>query len=356
MRLLIATDAWHPQINGVARTYEELLPCLLAQGIDTRFVTPSHFKTLPCPTYPEIRLAVPGSVSVDRLVRSIGPDAIHVATEGPVGWLVRRWCIKNRFAFTTAFHTRFPEYIHSRSRLPMSWSYAWLRRFHNRGAGMMVASPTLATELTSLGFDHVLPWAKGIDAGRFKPSGVRLFGEAPVFLYVGRVAVEKNLPAFLSLDLPGRKVVVGSGPMLDDLRARHPDVLFTGHKTGQELADCFASGDVFVFPSQTDTFGIVLLEAMATGIPIAAFPVVGPRDVITQGVTGVLDPDLRQACLAALALDRSKIREHALAFTWARAARQFVKNIETAYARAGRPLRREMAAAGAFSGPADRGD
>ena len=276
------------------------------------------------------------------------PDAIHIATEGPVGWMVRRWCRNRRIPFTTSFHTRFPEYLNQRFGVPAAWIYAAQRRFHNAGAGMMVASPALASELEARGFERLLPWARGVDTELFRPRPVRLFGDAnPVFLYVGRVAVEKNLEAFLALDLPGRKVVVGAGPLLDRLKARHPDVEFTGKKTGEDLAQCYASADVFVFPSLTDTFGIVLLEAMPAGLPVAAFPVIGPLDNVVQGVTGILDTDLRNACLLALDLDRARVRQHAETFSWESAARLFISNIENAlFAAQGRriPVRRNLLA------------
>lgn len=343
MRILVATDAWRPQVNGVVRTYERLEEELREAGAETVFLTPSEFRSVPCPTYPEIRLAIPGYLHLVERLAAIRPDAIHIATEGPVGWMTRHWCLSRRIPFTTSFHTRFPEYLNARFRVPTAWTYAVQRRFHNAGAGMMVASRTLATELEGRGFERIMPWSRGVDTELFQPSPVRLFGDEKVFLYTGRVAVEKNIEAFLRLELPGRKVVVGAGPMLDTLTARYPDVLFMGKKTGPDLAACYASADVFVFPSLTDTFGIVLLEAMASGVPVAAFPVTGPIDNIVDGVTGVLDHDLRNACLAALTLDRGEVREHAVSFGWDTAARLFLSNIESAlFARQGRhvPARR----------------
>lgn len=348
MRVLVATDAWRPQVNGVVRTYERLDEELTELGVELTFLTPNEFRTLPCPTYPEIRLAVPGYHYVIERLACIRPDAVHVATEGPIGWMTRQWCLNRGVPFTTSFHTRFPDYLSSRFGLPRSWSWAGLRGFHNAGAGLMVASRTLAGELEGRGFQRLLPWTRGVDTGHFRPRDVRLFGsDGPVFLYVGRVAVEKNIEAFLRLDLPGRKVVVGGGPMLGELSTRYPDVLFTGKKVGEELAECYASADAFVFPSLTDTFGIVLLEAMATGLPVAAFPVTGPIDNVVPGRTGVLDRDLRAACLAALEIDRTKVREHAQEFAWDAAARLFISNIESAlFARQGRrvPARRRLLA------------
>lgn len=339
MRILVATDASSPQVNGVVRTYECLAEEASALGAEIDFLTPAEFKTAPCPTYPEIRLAIPGYARATRRLREISPDAIHIATEGPIGWMARGYCLRRRIPFTTSFHTRFPEYLASRFRVPASWTYAVVRRFHNAGAGTMVATPSLAAELEQRGFTRIMPWTRGVDTALFRPRGVRHFGTGPVFLYAGRVAVEKNLDSFLALDLPGRKVVVGGGPQRDELTRRYPDVLFTGRKLGQELAECYASADVFVFPSRTDTFGIVLLEAMASGLPIAAYPVTGPLDIVTPGVTGVLSGDLAGAARAALRLDAAPIRAKALEFSWANAARLFLANIETAlFASQGRPL------------------
>lgn len=345
MRILIATDAWRPQVNGVVRTYERLDGELREMGVEPAFITPSEFTTVPCPTYPEIRLAIPGYSYVIERLACAKPDAVHIATEGPVGWMTRQWCLNRRIPFTTSFHTRFPEYLSQRFGIPLGWTYAAQRRFHNAGAGLMVASPSLAAELEGRGFERLMPWTRGVDTENFHPRDIRLFGEGPVFLYVGRVAIEKNLDAFLRLDLPGRKVVVGAGPMLAELTARYPGVVFTGKKDGEELAQCYASADVFVFPSLTDTFGIVLLEAMASGLPVAAFPVTGPIDSVIEGKTGVLDVDLRTACLAALELDRANIRAHATTSDWGAAARMFLSNVENAlFAKQGRrvPARRRI--------------
>ncbi len=330
MRILVATDAWRPQVNGVVRTYERLEAELRDLGAEMELLSPAEFRTVPCPTYPEISLALPGFRHVHERIAALRPDAIHIATEGPVGWMTRRWCRRHGVPFTTSFHTRFPEYLRARFRLPMTWTYAAQRRFHNAGAGLMVASSSMADELRARGFKRLMPWTRGVDTELFRPRPARVFGEAPVFLYAGRVAVEKNLEAFLRLDLPGRKVVVGAGPMLQDLSARYPDVHFTGKQTGETLATSYASADVFVFPSLTDTFGIVLLEAMASGVPVAAFPVTGPIDNVVDGVTGALDEDLRKACLEALELDRTRVRDHARQFTWEAAARLFLDNIEDA--------------------------
>ena len=345
MKVLVATDAWHPQVNGVVRTYERLTEEAAGLGCEITLLTPAEFHTVPCPTYPEIRLALPGyNYIIDRL-DLIDPDAVHIATEGPIGWMTRRYCKKRGVPFTTSFHTRFPEYVSSRFGVPAGLVYAWQRHFHNAGAGMMVASASLARDLEDRGFRRLMPWTRGVDTDLFRPRNVRLFGaDAPVFIYVGRVAIEKNIEKFLELDVTGRKVVVGSGPMLATFKTQYPDVTFTGKLSGEALAEAYASADVFVFPSLTDTFGIVLLEAMASGVPIAAYPVTGPIDNVVQGVTGVLDDDLAVAVRGALTLDRAAVREGALTYSWENAARLFMTNIEQAlFARQGRqvPARRK---------------
>lgn len=330
MRILIATDAWHPQVNGVVRTYERLAQELEKLRIELSILAPNEFRTVPCPTYPEIRLAIPGLRHLAQRLEALKPDAVHVATEGPIGWMARRHCRSQSIPFTTSFHTRFPEYLERRFAIPPRWTTAVLRRFHNAGRGLMVATPSLARELAQQGFERVMPWTRGVDIELFRPRQVRRFGDGPVFLYVGRIATEKSIEAFLKLDLPGRKVVVGAGPDLAQLNARYPDVLFTGKKAGEELAECYASADVFVFPSRTDTFGMVLLEAMASGLPIAAFPATGPIDIVTPGETGVLSEDLRAAALSAQKLNRERVRAKAAEYSWDNAARLFVANITTA--------------------------
>jgi len=330
MRILVATDAWHPQVNGVVRTYERVAEELKSLGIEMSVLAPHEFHNVPCPTYPEIRLALPGWRRVAQRFRKEKPDAVHIATEGPIGWMARRYCRTRRIPFTTSFHTRFPEYLHQRFAMPTAWTTAILRRFHNAGRGLMVSTPTLARELEAKGFERVMPWTRGVDTELYRPRNVRLFGDGPVFLYVGRIAAEKSIEIFLDLDLPGTKVVVGGGPQLAELQARYPDVRFTGKRTGEALAECYASADVFVFPSRTDTFGMVLLEAMASGLPVAALPVTGPIDIVTPGVTGVLSEDLRTAALGALQLDRSRIRAKAEEYGWENAARLFLANITSA--------------------------
>lgn len=328
MRVLIATDAWRPQVNGVVRSLEHLAHEAPALGAEIEFLTPDAFRTVPMPTYKEIRLAFAMPWQVRRIVDRIKPDFIHIATEGPIGLSTRHICLSDGHTFTTSYHTRFPEYLSARAPVPERWSYAAIRRFHNAGAATMVSSPTLERDLAARGFRNLVRWSRGVDADIFQPRTERpLSFPGPVFLYVGRVSVEKNVEAFLALDLPGSKVIVGDGPARAQLAARYPQAHFLGVKTGEDLAAVYASADVFVFPSVTDTFGIVLLEALASGLPIAAFPVMGPVDVVGDSGTGVLDADLRAAALAALDIPRDLCRAHALTFNWQASARQFLDNI-----------------------------
>jgi glycosyltransferase involved in cell wall biosynthesis len=331
MRVLVATDAWRPQVNGVVRTYERIADEARGLGAELAFLSPLDFATAPCPAYPEIRLALPNLRQASRLIEAAAADHIHIATEGPIGWMARRHCLKRGRPFTTCYHTKFPEFLATLLRIPPSWSYAQLRRFHNAASGVMVSTRSLEADLGSRGFRRLMPWTRGVDTDLFKPRDIRLFGtDEPVFLYVGRISKEKNIEALLDLDLPGQKVIVGGGPHLAALQWGYPSVIFTGPKTGVELALHYASADVFVFPSRSDTFGLVLLEAMAAGLPVAAFPVTGPIDVVTPGVSGILDEDLGRAAMGALELDRADVRTAALPYSWANAARLFLDNIKAA--------------------------
>ncbi|MQT11111.1 glycosyltransferase family 4 protein [Segnochrobactrum spirostomi] len=328
MRLLVVTDAWQPQINGVVRTLERTIEELDKMGVQTTVLSPADFRTLPCPTYPEIRLSLTTPVKIRRIIERIKPDAVHIATEGPLGMLARRHCMRTHRRFTTSYHTRFPEYLAARAPVPLRMSYAWMRRFHNAASGCMVATDSLEADLASRGFRHLMRWSRGVDHKLFNPDYPRVLDlPRPIFGYVGRVAVEKNIEAFLALDLPGSKVVVGGGPALEDMRRRFPDVHFTGPKVGEALAAHYCSLDVFVFPSLTDTFGNVLIEALSAGVPVAAFPVMGPVDVISNSGTGVLDNDLAAAAKAALSIPRDRCREYALRFSWEASARQFLDNL-----------------------------
>ncbi|WP_069440768.1 glycosyltransferase family 4 protein [Methyloceanibacter superfactus] len=341
MRILVATDAWHPQVNGVVRTYERLAQEAPKLGAEICFLTPADFLTLPCPTYPEIRLSLATPGMIARRVEAPRPDFIHIATEGPIGLMTRQHCRKTKRPFTTSYHTRFPEYVSARLPIPESWCYGFQKRFHNSGAGLFVATASVEDDLRARGFERMMRWSRGVDLELYHPRPLRLFGDGPVFLYVGRIAVEKNIKAFLDLDLPGRKVVVGSGPQLAELRRVYPEVLFTGPKQGEDLAQAYCSADVFVFPSLTDTFGLVLLEALACGVPVAAFPVSGPKDVLTDPACGVLDTDLRAAAMTALGLDRKAARAHALQYSWENSAREFIDNVLTAH-HLGLPERRRL--------------
>ena len=328
MRIALVTDAWHPQINGVVRTLARVNHELEQLGHEIHVIAPGEFRTVPCPSYPEIRLALFPGRGVVRRLKTLRPEAVHIATEGPLGLAARRACVKLGLAFTTSFHTRFPEYLTARTGLPPAVGYAWLRRFHRASAGVMVATPTLLRELEDRGFANLAPWSRGVDTGLFHPRDTPVLDlPRPIFLNVGRVAVEKNIGAFLELDLPGSKVVVGDGPQRAELEARYPDVVFTGAKIGEELARHYASADVFVFPSRTDTFGLVLLEALATGLPVAAYPVQGPLDVIDGSGVGVLDEDLGAAARRALEIPRELCRTYAEGFSWQACARQFLDNL-----------------------------
>lgn len=328
MRILIATDAWFPQVNGVVRTLSTTAGILGDLGHEVEVVAPQRFRTIPCPTYPEIRLALGAGHGVPRAIRAFDPAAVHIATEGPIGLAARRWCVARGHPFTTSYHTRFPEYLRLRAPVPLAWSYRFMGWFHGRAARTMVATRSMEQELESRGFRHLVRWTRGVDVSLFRPrQGSVLDLPRPLFMYVGRVAVEKNVEAFLALDLPGTKVVVGDGPALTELRRRHPDTHFTGYRMGEELAACVAAADVMVFPSLTDTFGLVLLEAMASGVPVAAFPAPGPRDVVRDGVNGFVGEDLRAAALAALEVDRDACRAFAEGYSWEASTRQFLANL-----------------------------
>lgn len=333
-RITVVTDAWHPQVNGVVRSIERTNAELVAMGAEVTMVTPDLFRTIPLPSYPEIRVAISTYGRVAREIERGQPSYVHIATEGPLGLKARKWCRRHGMPYTTSYHTRFPEYVAARLPIPESWLYALVRRFHNGGAGCMVATDTLAAELSARGFRNLMRWGRGIDADLFRPRPVEeaMFDHLPrpIFINVGRVAVEKNLEAFLALDLPGSKVVVGDGPLRASLERRYPDVHFAGVKVGEELARAYASADVFVFPSRTDTFGNVLLEALASGLPVAAYPVMGPLDILGDSDAGILDEDLKAACLGALAIDPAAARELALSFSWRRAAMQFLDNVRLA--------------------------
>jgi len=324
MRLLIVTDAWAPQVNGVVRSLEQMVTHLTALGDTVEVLSPQGYRSLPLPTYPDIPLTLVRPRRIAARIDAFAPGAVHIATEGPLGLIARRYCLRRRLPFTTSYHTKFPEYVAARLPVPTAPLYAFLRRFHNAACACMVAAPSLKEELSARGFRNLVLWSRGVDTERFRPEAAADLGlERPVFLYVGRVAVEKNLRAFCELDLPGTKVIVGDGPARPDLERAFPDVVFLGTLDGEALAGAYAGADAFVFPSRTDTFGNVLLEALASGLPVAAYPVTGPKDVITDERIGVLDEDLGRAALAALSLSREDARAFALRHDWEASAREF---------------------------------
>jgi len=328
MRIAIISDAGEPQVNGVVNTLRSTVRCLRAAGHEVLMLTPRDFRTFACPTYPEIRLAYQPYARIAQALQQFTPDCIHIATEGPMGLAARRYCVRHRLDFTTAYHTRFPEYLAARRLLPKAITYGLLRWFHKRSQAVMVPTPAMKLALQRQGFRNVALWGRGVDTDHFRPVPEdHACIERPLFLYVGRVAVEKNIEAFLRLDLPGTKWVVGDGPQYEELARRYPQVRFLGAKGHEELPAYYNCADVFVFPSKTDTFGLVLLEAMACGIPVAAYPVEGPIDVVEHGVSGILDADLGQACMRAIGLDPIAVRSHAERRSWESATQQFLQHL-----------------------------
>jgi hypothetical protein len=325
MKILIVTDAWEPQVNGVVRTLKMTTQELRGLGHEVEHITPNLFKSFPCPSYPEISLALAGKNAVKKLIDRFSPDCLHIATEGPLGWAARSVAIERGWPFTTSYHSRFPEYVNMRFKVPVNWCYALLRRFHNAAQANLAPTPAIVNDLKDRGFRTPQVWSRGVDFSNFSPEGVTLErGEGPIFLHVGRLAVEKQVDEFLKLDLPGEKWVAGDGPEGERLRQAYPHVRWFGMQNAQQLATLYRAADAFVFTSVTDTFGLVMLEAMACGTPVAALPVPGPIDVVKQGVSGVLDPDLRKACMAALQIPRSGVLAHAQTFSWAAASAQFL--------------------------------
>lgn len=327
-KIAIVTDAWHPQINGVVTTLQRTVSDLENFGYQVRTVTPQQYRSFPCPTYPEISLSVAGPAALRRELISFAPHCVHIATEGPLGWAARSVCRKAGFSFSTSYHTRFPEYLRMRLPIPLGVSYKIIRSFHRAASKTMVATNALMRELRGRGFTNTVLWSRGVDADFYRPDRREDLGvPGPLFMYVGRVAVEKNIEAFLKLDLPGTKYVVGDGPAREALAVQYPEVVFTGFKHGEELARLYACADVFVFPSLTDTFGVVLLEAMASGVPVAAYPVTGPLETVRDGVNGYLDQNLQKAALAALKIPSESCREFALHYSWNACSWQFLGNL-----------------------------
>lgn len=330
-RIAIVTDAWHPQMNGVVRTLSTTCDILQQRGYEVHVLSPDGHRSVPCPTYPEIRLAVTLPGATGRALAKLAPDAIHIATEGPLGLAARRWCVARGVGFTTAYHTQFPDYAARRTRLSPSVFWPYIRWFHRPSQGIMVATPSIRAELRAQGLRQLHHWSRGVDLRCFTPQAVPppefTNLPRPIQLYVGRVAIEKNIDAFLDTGYPGTKVVVGDGPALEDLKARYPDTCFLGRRSGQALAGCFAGADVFVFPSRTDTFGLVMIEALACGTPVAAFPVAGPRDILDDSV-GAQSEDLRRAIAAALMSDRNDCAAFGARFSWDVATDQFLAGLQ----------------------------
>jgi len=340
MKIALVSDAWAPQVNGVVRTLMTTVERLRADGHRVETLTPAQFRTLPCPSYPEIRLALGCGRAVASRLAASEPDAIHIATEGPLGWAARRWCMDRGVPFTTSFHTRFPDYVAMRSRLPADWFWPIVRRFHGPASRIFAATETLADELAERGLPHTHRWSRGVDLALFGPDVAPLPAlaaiEGPILLSVGRVAVEKNIETFLSADVPGTKVVVGDGPARAMLEKRFPEVVFTGALHGGQLASAYAAADLFVFPSLTDTFGLVMIEALASGVPVAGFPVRGPIDIIGEGGVGMfggaarigaLDEDLEAAIRLAMTADRAACAAEGRRYGWDRCTGQFLAGL-----------------------------
>ncbi|WP_373696367.1 glycosyltransferase family 4 protein [Hyphobacterium marinum] len=333
---MLVTDAWEPQVNGVVRTLSRTVEECRAMGHDVEVIHPGlGYKTWPLPTYPEIQLAMGAKKDIEERFKAFEPEAIHISTEGTLGLAARKVCLDWKLPFSTSYHTKFPEYVNARFPfIPLAAGYAFMRWFHNAGGRLMVATPSMRDDLAKRGFKNITAWARGVDTELFHPSRRSIDGglfkdlPGPVFLYVGRVAVEKNIEAFLELDLPGSKVVVGPGPQLEELKKKYPDVHFLGSKSGEDLARHFADADVFVFPSLTDTFGLVILEAMACGTPVAGFLAPGPKDLIPGTGAGWASDDLKEACLKSLEMDRERCREYAEGFSWRSCAEEFVRNLK----------------------------
>ena len=328
MRIAIVTDAWAPQVNGVVNTLKATRRQLRANGHAVLMVTPENMRSYCCPTYPEIRLAYKPYGKVASALDDFDADCIHIATEGPMGLAARRYCLNRGLDFTTAYHTRFPEYLRARFHLPLALTYRWLKWFHGPAKAVMVPTPRMQDALEQSGFKNVVQWSRGVDTNYFTPgSREEATLKRPLYLYVGRIAVEKNIDAFLKMDLPGSKWVIGDGPMREELERKYPDVRFLGAKPHEALPAYYSCADVFVFPSRTDTFGLVLIEAMACGVPVAAYPVEGPIDVVAHGKSGILDADLTRACFEALKLNRAVVRDHALCYSWSAATQQFLQHL-----------------------------
>jgi glycosyltransferase involved in cell wall biosynthesis len=327
MKVAIVTDAWEPQVNGVVRTLQSVQRELVARGHEVLVISPDLYRSFPCPTYPEIRLALAGPNSVGTRIAAFGPDAIHLSTEGPLCLAARQWCLRRAIPFTTAYHTQFPDYIAKRTGLPAALFWLYIRWFHARAKRVLVSTQSISAALRSQGITHVAHWGRGVDLAQFTPDAPppSLYAQLPrpIQLYVGRVAVEKNIEAFLASTIKGSKVIVGDGPARERLQARYPNAHFLGAMQGRALAGAYAGADVFVFPSRTDTFGLVMIEALASGTPVAAYPVSGPIDIVANDV-GALSADLDSAIALALTRDRLACAAYGRTFTWEASAQQFI--------------------------------
>ena len=358
MKIAIVTDAWRPQTNGVVTTLSRTAACLRAFGHDVILMTPENLWTIPCPTYPEIRLALFQGRHVASWLEHERLDALHIATEGPLGMAARRAALRQNLSFTTSYHTQFPQYLRARYPLPEGVTYAGLRWFHSRAERTLVGTEHVRRELERHGFRNLVLWSRGVDTELFHPRAdakerAGLAGRGPVLMFVGRVAVEKSVEDLLRVPVAGTKVIVGDGPALHELKARYPEAIFTGYKYGEELATLLAAADVFVFPSRTDTFGLVMLEAMASGVPVAAYPVTGPIDVVVDGKVGCLREDLKEAIAGALLIDRAAAREYAMGFRWENASTQFLNHLVDARAPRGVAVRPAIAGAQARATPGE---
>jgi glycosyltransferase involved in cell wall biosynthesis len=328
MRIVLISDAWHPQVNGVVTTLTNTIAALIKLGHDVELITPDRFKTYPWPGYPDVRMAFLCGPHLRPLIKAFKPDAIHLVTEGSIGFATRRYCLEQGYRYTSSYLSRFPEYFKLRTGFPMVISNAYLSWFHSESSRIMVATASLQEEMQSKGYQHLARWSRGVDTELFRPRTRDYFKDKrPIFLFVGRVAVEKNIEAFLNLDLPGTKVVIGDGPYREILMKKYPSVHFTGYLRGEGLANAMASADVFLFPSRTDTFGVVLLEALACGVPVAGFPVKSCKDVITDDHVGILNDDLHYAAMTALSLNPQKCRDYAMGYAWEECTQQFVENL-----------------------------
>ncbi len=328
MRIVLISDAWHPQINGVVTTLTNTVATLKRLGHEVELITPDRFRTYPWPGYPDVGMAFLCGPKLRPIIKAFNPDALHLVTEGPIGYAARRFCREFGYHYTSSYLSQFPVYFKLRIGFPVTISSAYLHWFHSESKKVMVATPSLAAEMRQKGYPHLACWSRGVDTSLYRPRPKDFIKDPrPIFMFTGRVAVEKNIESFLKLNLPGTKYVIGDGPHRDILMKKYPDVRFTGYQTGETLARYMAAADVFVFPSLTDTFGVVMLEALASGVPVAAYPVQAPKDVIQNDQIGILNNNLQQAAIKALSINSEACRQYALGYTWEKCTQQFVDNL-----------------------------